>query len=169
MHNLTQSISRNIQFPSSNRFRWRILTLSLPCSIIVKLRLLPLTDLNEKLHFFEFKAGQCRQWVEPLTQGLYVSWKAHNVNKGGELMGMDMLLADGKASINVDRLNTFGQLLNEEALYNLNPLIKPVSTEITESSSPTPTEIYRCPRRSERIVLHCKLEETDSRRPEVLA
>lgn len=112
MHNPTQSISRNIQFPSSNRFRWRILTLSLSCSIIVKLRLLPLTDLNEK-------AGQCRQWVEPLTQGLYVSWKAHNVNKGGELMGIDMLLADGKASINVDRLNTFGQLLNEEALYNL--------------------------------------------------
>lgn len=109
---------------------------------------------SSQLHFFEFKAGQCRQWVEPLTQGLYVSWKAHNVNKGGELMGIDMLLADGKVilltsllytftyrfctfrysfsfcyfivdfdpcfySINVDRLNTFGQLLNEEALYNL--------------------------------------------------
>ncbi|KAL0758562.1 hypothetical protein Bca101_074712 [Brassica carinata] len=71
---------------------------------------------------------------------------------------------DEKASINVNRLNTFRQLLNEGALYDLSlfdvtqsspnfrfteahvvtdSLIKPVSIEITEASSPSPTEIYR--------------------------
>ncbi|KAH0899040.1 hypothetical protein HID58_048608 [Brassica napus] len=105
-------------------------------------------------------------------------WKAHNVNKGGELMGVDMLFVDGRASINVNRLNTFRQLLNEGALYDLSlfdvtrsspnfrftdahvvtdSLIKPVSIEITEASSPIPTEIYRYPMRSERIRLLCKV------------
>ncbi|KAH0897495.1 hypothetical protein HID58_047063 [Brassica napus] len=106
-------------------------------------------------------------------------WKAHNVNKGGELMGVDMLFVDGRASINVNRLNTFRQLLNEGALYDLSlfdvtrsspnfrftdahvvtdSLIKPVSIEITEASSPSPTEIYR----SERIRLLCKVEEIET-------
>ncbi|KAH0873602.1 hypothetical protein HID58_070964 [Brassica napus] len=110
-------------------------------------------------------------------------WKAHNVNKGGELMGVDMLFVDGRASINVNRLNTFRQLLNEGALYDLSlfdvtrsspnfrftsahvvtdSLIKPVSIEITEASSPSSTEIYRYPMRSERIRLLCKVEEIET-------
>ncbi|CAA7060899.1 unnamed protein product [Microthlaspi erraticum] len=49
-------------------------------------------------------------------------WEARNVKKCGELMGVEMLLIDGKstlisATINVARLNTFKHLLSKGALY----------------------------------------------------
>lgn len=59
---------------------------------------------SSQLQFFEFKAGRYRQLVEAR---IIRFWKAHKVNKGGGLMGVDILLVNGKVILLTSLLYTF--------------------------------------------------------------
>ncbi|WZZ45122.1 hypothetical protein YC2023_041381 [Brassica napus] len=50
--------------------------------------------VNKLLYFSELKAGWCRQSV--VTRNFHF-WESRNVKKGGELMGADLVLVDGKS------------------------------------------------------------------------
>ena len=65
------------------------------CSIkIVKMIFVKVPKMvNQLLYFSELKAGWCRQSV--VTRNFHF-WESRNVKKGGELMGVDLLLVDGK-------------------------------------------------------------------------
>ncbi|KAF2615665.1 hypothetical protein F2Q70_00012158 [Brassica cretica] len=49
--------------------------------------------VNQLLYFSDLKAGWCRQSV--VTRNFHF-WESRNVKKGGELMGADLVLVDGK-------------------------------------------------------------------------
>ncbi|CAF1707667.1 unnamed protein product [Brassica oleracea] len=65
------------------------------CSIkIVKMIFVKVPKMvNQLLYFSELKVGWCRQSV--VTRNFHF-WESWNVKKGGELMGFDLLLVDGK-------------------------------------------------------------------------
>ncbi|ESQ50127.1 hypothetical protein EUTSA_v10002234mg [Eutrema salsugineum] len=116
--------------------------------------------------FGDLKAGR---GVQPIVARLLRFWEARNVKKGGELMGVDMLLLDEKAtliqgSISVHRLNTFKHLMHEGGIYAIsgfdvtrsNPQFKlsdsnisirfteqTTFVEIFDPNSPIPTDMFR--------------------------
>ncbi|KAL0791072.1 hypothetical protein Bca101_007318 [Brassica carinata] len=65
--------------------------------------------VNQLLYFSELKVGWCRQSV--VTRNFHF-WESWNVKKGGELMGFDLLLVDGKE----DEVRPYGDMEDLEPL-----------------------------------------------------